>query len=512
MRPERQIFNKWKVNFRLGLVLFIIFIFSKIQAQDDSRQLTLEESIRIARNQSPDALTATHQFRVSYWMFRSYRASYLPSLTLFGSVPDFDRSIRKIATVEGDVYSPQTVNELYAGLSLEQRIGVTGGTLSLNSNLSRLDNLTDTINYVQYSSSLLNITYRQPIFKYNPYKWQRKIEPMKYIEAKKKYLEDMEQVSVMTTNYFFNLLQAQIREQIAIINQANYDTLYKIAQGRFNLGKIAENDLLQLELQYLRANASVDEARLTVEDQLYRFKSFLRIKEDTNIELAIPYDFEPFRVDPTRAIQEARLNNSEALAFSRRLIEAESEVAFAKLDGRFDAELFAVYGLTNNTDLVDVNEADKLISDLNKNPLDQQQLRLGISLPILDWGVAKGRIKMAESNQEIVRTSVEQEQIDFDQEVFLKVARFNMQYDQVLIAAKADTVAQKGYDITKARYLIGRISITDLNIAQSEANNSKGNYINSLWTYWRSYFEIRRFTLFDFEENMPIMVDYNELL
>jgi len=119
---------------------------------------------------------------------------------------------------------------------------------------------------------------------------------------------------------------------------------------------------------------------------------------------------------------------------------------------------------------------------------------------------------MAESNQEIVRTSVEQEQIDFDQEVFLKVARFNMQYDQVLIAAKADTVAQKGYDITKARYLIGRISITDLNIAQSEANNSKGNYINSLWTYWRSYFEIRRFTLFDFEENMPIMVDYNELL
>jgi len=178
-------------------------------------------------------------------------------------------------------------------------------------------------------------------------------------------------------------------------------------------------------------------------------------------------------------------------------------VAQAKYNGRFDAELFALYGLSNN---------DEYIRYLNDNPSDQQHFELGISLPILDWGVARGKIKMAESNQEIVRTTIEQEQIDFNQEIFLKVSRFNMQYNQVLISAKADTVAQKGYEITKARYLIGKISITDLNIAQTESDNSKSNFINALGTYWRNYYDLRRMTLFDWEKNQPIMVDYKDLL
>ena len=496
-----------KLNQLLIVFSFVLFAIpiECINAQDETRKLSLDDAIEIARQQSPDALIAKHRFRSSYWQYRRYRAYYLPSLTLYGTLPNYDRSIRTISTVEGEVFSPQTTNSVYGGLSLNQRIGLTGGTLSLNSNVSRIDNIYENpdTTFTQYSSSLLNVTYTQPIFQYNSYKWERKIEPMVYNEAKKQYLEDMEQVSLTTTNYFFNLLRAQIQEQIALLNQANYDTLYKIAVGRYNLGKIAENDLLQLELQYLRSNSSVKEAALDVDDQLFRFKSFLRIQDDTGIELIIPDDFIQFFINAEKAIEEARFNNSEALAFTRRLIEAESDVARAKLDGRFDAELFAVYGLTNNANVVE---------ELNKNPLDQQQLRLGITLPILDWGVAKGQIKMAESNQELVRTSVEQEQIDFDQSVFLSVAQFNMQYDQVQIAAKADTVAQKGYEITKARYLIGKISITDLNIAQTEANSSKGNYINALWTYWRYYYDVRRLTLFDFERNMPIIVNYRDLL
>lgn len=149
---------------------------------------------------------------------------------------------------------------------------------------------------------------------------------------------------------------------------------------------------------------------------------------------------------------------------------------------------------------------------LTNNPLDQQQLRLGVTLPILDWGVARGKIKMAQSNQEIVRTTVEQDQLDFDQEVFLLVTRFNMQHNQVVIAAKADTVAQKGYEVTKARYLIGKITITDLNIAQNESDRSKSSYINTLRTYWRNYYDLRRLTLYDFENENSIEVDHKELL
>jgi outer membrane protein len=498
-------FRKYKTRFQIGLILCFFLNPALVYQQENKQALSLDEAIRIARQQSPDALLAKHRFRANYWQYRSYQASYLPSLTLYGTLPDFNRSIRTISTVEGEVFSPQTNNMFYGGVSVNQRIGFTGGTLSLNSNVARLDNFYDSpdTTITQFSSSLINVTYRQPIFHYNAFKWERVIEPMKYEESKKRYLEDMEQVAVTTTNYFFSLLIAQIQKQISLISQANYDTLYKIAVGRYNLGKIAENDLLQLELQYLRANSEVKENELEIGNQMFRFKSYLRIQDDEGIELLIPDDFEPFIVDAARAIEEARNNNSGALAFSRQLLEAESEVAFAKLNGRFDAELFAVYGLTNNA---------TEFNNLSTNPLDQQQFRLGITIPILDWGVAQGRIKMAESNQEVVRTDVEQNMIDFDQEVFLRVARFNMQYDQILIAAKSDTVARKGYEITKARYLIDRITITDLNIAQAEANSSKSNYINVLWTYWRNYYDLRRLTLYDFKENRPLLVDYRELL
>ena len=88
-----------------------------------------------------------------------------------------------------------------------------------------------------------------------------------------------------------------MKRTIAGYNQANYDTLYKIAKGRYNLGNIAENELLQLELQYLRANSEVQDAQLTLDNELFRFKSFLRIKDDINIELVIPDDITPFNVN-----------------------------------------------------------------------------------------------------------------------------------------------------------------------------------------------------------------------
>jgi outer membrane protein TolC len=496
-----------KFNILTGLLfinLIWLFVFPPVACgQEEVKKITLKEAIEIAKKQSPDALMAKHKFRASYWQYRSFQASYLPSLLLTGSVPSFNKSINKISTTEGDVFSAQTINSLYAGLSLNQKVGFTGGDLSLNSYLERVDNIKTDTTYSFYNTTFINIAYRQPLFKYNDYKWDRKLEPMLYNEARKVYLENMEQVSLSATDHFFSLLLAQIREKIALINFANYDTVYKIAQGRYNLGKIAENDLLQLELQFLRAGSTVKDAALDVENQLFRFKSFLRITENVKFELIAPDYIAPFKVMADKAIEEARANNPQSLSFNRRLMEAESQVVKAKYDGRFDAELYAVYGLSNNADLFE---------DLNNNPLDQQRLQLGISLPLLDWGVARGKIKMAESNQEIVRTTVEQEQLDFNQEIFLKVARFNMQFEQVNISARADTVAQKGYDITKARYLIGRISITDLNIAQTEADNSRSNYYNTLWIYWRNYYDLRRLTLYDFEINSPIMVDYRDLL
>ncbi|MCB0804425.1 MAG: TolC family protein [Bacteroidales bacterium] len=488
------------IQFQIILIL-LVFSFQMLPAQEEPTKLTLQDAIDIARQQSPDALIARHTFLSSYWGYRSYMASYLPYLAFDGTLPEYRSSISPEIQGGSTIYNYTNENTLSGNLSLNQQIGFTGGNVSVSSGLLRVDDFNEDTSY--FVSNLVNIAYTQPLFQYNRMKWERKIEPVVYEEAKKKYIEDMEQTSITATNHFFNLLLAQIEKEIAVINQANYDTLYKIAQGRYNLGKIAENDLLQLELQFLRSNSNVKEKELNFENQLFNFKSFLRIKEDYDIELIIPDDFKKVMVQYAKAVEQARYNNSTVLGFHRRLLEAERDLANAKYSERFNADITARYGIDNNAQFLD---------DLTKDPSDLRIFTLGVSVPILDWGVTRGKIKQAESKQELVRTAVEQEQIDFDQEVFLLVSRFNMQYDQVKIAAKADTVAQKGYNITKARYLIGKISITDLNIAQAESNSSKGNYIQALWTYWRNYYQLRKLTLYDFERDQPIVVNYKELL
>jgi outer membrane protein TolC len=236
---------------------------------------------------------------------------------------------------------------------------------------------------------------------------------------------------------------------------------------------------------------------------MFKLKSYLRLQDDQPIELIPPIenaDFFDIQID--KAIAAATLNNSKSLAFKRRLLESDREVNRAKHTDRFSAQLYAQYGLSQN---------GEQFGEVYKSPKNQQQVSLGIHIPILDWGRAKGRIKMAESDREITRTAVEQERIDFEQNVYLQVVNFKMQKRQLEIAAKADTVADKGFEASKRRYMIGKISITDLNIAQTDKDNSRIDFIRALQEYWINYYRLRKLTLFDFKNDKEISIDFEKM-
>jgi outer membrane protein len=488
---------------------FLIFFLTALLAlsgvtgrtQMKARRLTLEDAISIAKDQSPDVLNARQQFRASYWDYRKFRGAYLPQVNLGATMPDLNRSINKIYYNKVEMYDLSYSIDYMADLNLNQRVGFTGGTFFIGSGLKRLDTFApDTTSYV---STPFNIGYTQPIFKFNSYRWERKIQPMKYEEAKKKLLENIEQVNIVATNYFFDLLEAQVEKKIAMTNLLNYDTLYRIAKGRFELGKIAENDKLKLELNLLKAEAALENADLGLDNALFRFKSFLRIKDTIPIDLLPPSYIDFKRVDPNLAMDKALANSSSVISMKRKLLEAERDVRQAKMDNRFDADLTASFGYTQTA-----NE----IRDVYKNPLDQQRVTLTVIIPILDWGISRGTIKIAESQAEITKNSVEQERIDFERSIYLKVMQFNMQKNQLKIAAKSDTVAKKTYEVTKGRYLIGRANdVTDLNNAQIDMDSSEKSYYSTLQTYWISYFELRKLTLFDFERNQPLQFDFSAI-
>ena len=469
----------------------------------DRRLMTLEDVIALAREQSPDALAARHRYRGSYWQYRSFRAGYLPNLSFNATIPNLNRTISPVTLPDGsDVFVRRSLATSSGTLSLSQTVGLTGGQLFVSSGLQRIDLIREDGTDVSFLSTPVNIGFRQPIFSYNEFKWERQIEPLRFEEARKQYVESLENISLRATQYFFDLLLAQINMQINEINLESNDTLYRIAQGRFSLGRIAENELLQMELNVLNSEATLEQSRIDYEGALFRFRSYLGFDGSEAPELVPPEDIPDLQIDVYAALEEARKNRADIIAQQRLLLEAESQVSQAKADSRFNANLFAVYGLTQTSDD---------IAGVYRDPLDQQQLSIGISIPILDWGVSRGRVRVAESNRELVNTTVNQTLVDFEQEVFLRVMEFNMLKSQLEIAQKADVIAEKRYAVSKERFLIGRIDIIELNIALEEKDRSKQRYLTALRTFWRGFYEMRRLTLYDFLNDRPLEVDYENI-
>lgn len=90
------------MNLRIIYITIGILSTRLLAAQNQTMELTLEQVVNMARLESPDAQTARHSFRSSYWNYKYYRANYLPSLNL-SSDPNLNRAINKITMGDGSV-------------------------------------------------------------------------------------------------------------------------------------------------------------------------------------------------------------------------------------------------------------------------------------------------------------------------------------------------------------------------------------------------------------------------
>ena len=484
-------------------IFLIIIIPLQLSAQENKLTLTLDDVLSIAKEQSYDALIAKNTYLGSYWQYRAYRANYLPSLTLSGTPIGYNRSISTYTSDAGEQFYESNSNSSYANLSLRQNIGLTGGSVYVRSGLNRIEHFYDsTDNVTNYSSTPVIIGFSQPLFSFNSLKWNRKIEPIRYKEAQKSYIEAQEQISIQAINSFFDLVLAQINLEIAKMNFNNADTLFRIAKGRFQIGTIARNELLQMELTFLNAKSNFEESKLNLEVRKFELRSFLGYNETVDLELIVPEEIVGIEIPVKLALQQAIDNNPTILSYERQLIQAERDVAMARAERGFSANLFSEYGL---------NQSATEVSDVYNDPDNSLQVSVGLSVPILDWGKGKGGVKVAQSNREVVLTRVHQNRIDFEQNIYLKVMQFNMQDDQLLIAAKADTIAQLGYEVTKQRFLIGKVDVLDLNDALSKKDQNRRMYINAVRNYYSFYYNLRKLCLYDFEANKPLVEDFSKL-
>lgn len=469
--------------------LFALLIGFVLPGSYAQNAYTLDEIITRSKAQSPVAKQADTRLETSYWQYRVYRTSFNPQLSLDGSLPNYYKKVSQIIQEDGTYrYIPveQTNNSLSMGLF--QPLPWTGGTLSANTSLGYFKDYHLNALSEQWTGNVFNISLDQPIFSFNQMRWDRKTEPLRYEESRREYVEQMELVASQAVEMFFNVLQAQIGVQIARFNLANNDTIYKIEQGRYNIGTTSQDKLLQVELQLLRSRQDVAQASLDLETARLELRSYMGLRESESYDLLLPEMIPQFEVSVEDALNYARKNRSAFIAFERRRLEAERDVAQAR-GQRFQTKLSATYGLNNN---------GIVLNDIYTRPEQMQQFNLTLNVPILDWGRNKARMRTALANKKLSDYVISQDEVDFEQTVITQVRKFEMLRLQIEITHKSDDVAAQRYNVAQNRYLIGKIDITNLNIALTEKDDAKRSYLQALKSFWVAYYDLRRLTLYDF--------------
>ncbi len=493
--------------YRLFLIILSLGVQLHANAQEDTLRLSLPAALEMAREQSPQYRINRVQQQNSYWEYRMFQSNYLPQLRLDATLPNFSRNIEPIVQPDGsEIFRARARMNNSLRMSLSQSITRSNTNIFVSSGLQRIDNFQPIENYA-YNSSPVYVGIDQPIFGFNALAWDRQTEPIRFTMSQKIFNQDMEMLGSMVSELYFELLLAQTQLSLARNNLAANEAIYDITQQRNRLGRANEEELLQIELSVINAEQELRGAQAAMQNAALEFSIMLGLPGSESIQVTEDIRIPDFTLDEALALRYAMEYNPKPDEFALRKREAERNLAQARGETGMTGNLYASVGLNG------LSGQNERLSMAYQDPLNQQLVNFGISIPILDWGRTKARRNSAQAERELVEANVHQEQLNFEQEIITKIRQIDILTGQVSSSERARSIANRRWTLAQNRFQQGQMPITDLTIAREEKDRANNNYINALRDFWVSYYELRALTLYDFEsgsniDHMGNMDDY----
>lgn len=476
------------------ILIFLIILFQPISVS--AIELTLEKVIELANDSSLMAFRYRNMYQVNYWQYVSFRADRLPSLSLTATPAKYYRYMTQRYDSEQniDVYRQQQMFSASAGLEVTQNFDLLGGSFYLETDLEYMRNF-GLNKYTQYSLIPIRIGYRQSLLGFNTFKWERKIEPLRYEKAKKELIYNMESVSEQAVTYFFALALAQAELRLAEENVASCDTLYVIGERRFKIAAISRADLLTLELDKVNARNTLENCRIALKRATFSLASFLGMDKNTEIELQMPGRPMAIDIPVNVALAMAKENNPTQLGHRQTILEGERDLNRAKVESRFNASVNASVGF---------NQVADNLSGAYRSPLRQDLVSISVSVPLIDWGVRKGKVNMARNNLNVSKIAARQDELSIEEDIIMTVSDYEVRQRLIASASEALDLAETAYAQTRQRFIIGKADINSITLSLNRRQEAAKNYILALQNFWLSHYKIRRLTLHDFEFDIPL--------
>ena len=471
-----------------------LILCSQLIIAQNKMTINLNDVIKMAESRSIQSHVNKNNYLNKKHAYRIFQAKYLPSLTLNSNLLTYSNNnqlrFNSVTNTE-DYFRTENLHS-NARIQLSQNITKTGGRFYIESFLARNANLNNN-QYIQFSSRPYLIGYQQNLFGFNAFKWEHKIEPKRFEQAKKQNNESSFQLQLTSSNYFFAFVLSDINLQIAKFNYSSSDTLFKIAQKRYSIGMINKDDLINLELKNNDYAINLEVAKINFRKNKESLLSFLRLPIDTKLQYQLP-PLKNKSIIPTDILQKARNNNSIYITNELALLNTQRTIANAKANTRVQTNINMSYGINKVDGYFDYNQNKAIngqLKNMYANNFDQyQQISLSVSVPIINWGQNKGHLKIAISEHEITKMNNKQRVIDFESNVLNTALQFNLQDERVKAAKKSDELAQENFSLVTEQFKQGKIDILKINNAQNNQDNAKLQYIYALREYWSLYYQL----------------------
>mgnify|MGYP002750393416 CR=1 FL=1 len=236
--------------------------------------------------------------------------------------------------------------------------------------------------------------------------------------------------------YQQQLAMAQAEYKLAKENLASTDTLYRIGQQRHRIAAISQADLLTLKLDKVNAQNTLQNKASALKRAMFSLASFLNLDKNTQIELELPSRPSMMEIPVDEALRWGRSNNPQLLELKQNVLEAERSVDRTKKESRFNASVNASIGF---------NQVAENFGDVYHKPMQQDLVAVSVSIPLVDWGVRKGKYNMARNNLNVVKISARQDEISIEEEVIMTVSDFNIQQQLIASAEEALDLSILGF-------------------------------------------------------------------
>ncbi len=484
---------KHKLLYTIYILFFVIIGFSALVAQTS---VNLDEVLSSVIDDSYAVTNAKNQLEIADANYEFFKSQLKPNVSLRASIPNYSKTSTPVIQPDGTI-SFTSIEQANSSLSLfaTQVLTSTGGTLFLNSDIQRFDDLSQ--DGKQYNGNPIRLGINQPLFGFNPWKYQKNIQSLAKEESLLDYNIRIEESLGLATDYYFNILIAKQNLEIAKTNELVNEKLLAITEERLILGKVSKDEKLQLEIELNNAKLSVSQAGFEVDQSIAILYTFLGedIPSD-GTQFIVPEILDNKILNIESLLNESKTNRPEVLAYQREKSQVEMDLAEAKGNFGIQADLQASIGLARGAEQ---------FKEVYTDPFNEQQFNISLLVPIVDWGRRKSAMKQIHLRENNIEATYEQQFLELENSIRQRAYLFTRLQSEIILLKEIMDKADERFSISNERYVLGNIDITNLTLAQREKDQTKRNYINALKSYWVTYYELRALSGYDILNNQEII-------